>query len=103
MNNPHRGYNCIIHMHGNRDFSLREESTSHIESIWLDIKRMLKGIYTAVRSENIVFLLKNVNSVKKFLVCLQEENYLNYKEYLIILNILLNIFYKNQILKIFQK
>ena len=65
MNYPHRGYNCIIHMHGNRDFSLREESTSHIESIWLDIKRMLKGIYTAVRPENIVFFIKECEFQKK--------------------------------------
>ena len=59
------GYNCIIHMHGNRDFSLREESTSHIESIWLDIKRMLKWIYTAARPDNIVFFIKECEFRKK--------------------------------------
>ena len=60
MNNPHSGYNRIIHIHRNRDFGFGEESTSHIESIWADIKRMLIGIYTTVRSENIVFFIKDI-------------------------------------------
>ena len=72
MNNPHSGYNRIIHIHGNRDFWFGEESTSHIKSVWGDIKRILIGIYTAVRPENIVFLIKECE-IRKKVSCLSSS------------------------------
>ena len=56
--NPNSGYNRIIHYHRHNDFGFGAESTSYIESVWGDLKRLLTKIYASVRSENFVYLIK---------------------------------------------
>ena len=45
-------------MHGHNDFGFGNESTSHIESVWPDLKRLLSRIYVSVKSYNFIHFLK---------------------------------------------
>ena len=65
MNNPNSGFNRIIHVHGLHDFGQGAESTSHIESVWGDLKRLLTKIYVSVKSENFIYLAKECEWHKK--------------------------------------
>ena len=65
MNNPNSGFNRIIHVHGRHDFALGAESTSHIESVWGDLKRILSKIYVSVKSENFIYFAKESEWRKK--------------------------------------
>ena len=45
MENHNSGYTRIVHIHGGGDFGFSLESTSHIESIWEQIKSKIKESY----------------------------------------------------------
>ena len=45
LDNPNSGYTRIPHIHGGGDFGFALESTSHIESIWSQIKSKIKESY----------------------------------------------------------
>ena len=45
LDNPNSGYTRIPHIHGGGDFGFGLESTSHIESIWSQIKSKIKESY----------------------------------------------------------
>lgn len=59
------GFNRIIHIHGHHDFDHGDDSTSHIESVWSDLKRLLSRAYVAGKSENLIFFLKECEWSKK--------------------------------------
>ena len=40
------GYFRIIHIHGHHDFGNGDESSSHVESVWADLKLKIKSYYT---------------------------------------------------------
>ena len=42
LGNPHSGYNHITHVHTSGNFGLGISSTSHVESIWAQIKENRK-------------------------------------------------------------
>ena len=65
MDNPNSGFHRIIHVHGLHDFGHGAESTSHIESVWGDMKRLLKKIYISVKSENFIYFAKECEWRKK--------------------------------------
>ena len=65
MNAANSGFNRIIHIHGHHDFGHGDESTSHIESVWSDLKRLLSRAYVAVKSENFIYFLKECEWRKK--------------------------------------
>ena len=45
-------YHHIVHIHGDNDFDFGNESTSNIESVWEDLKRILSRLYDSVKSDN---------------------------------------------------
>lgn len=59
------GYNRIIHIHGHHDFGYEEESTSHVESVWADLKQKLKSIYIAVKPNIFIYFAKEEEWRKK--------------------------------------
>ena len=59
------GFHRIIHIHGHHDFCHGDESTSHIESVWSDLKRLLSKAYVVVKSENFIYFLKDCEWRKK--------------------------------------
>ena len=60
MNSVNSGFNRIIHIHGQHDFGYGEQSTSHIESVWSDLKQKLSAFYVAVREENFILFVKEM-------------------------------------------
>ena len=52
------GYNHIVH--GRNDFGHGSESTSHIESIWGQLKRIINTIYNALAPEIFIYYLKEI-------------------------------------------
>ena len=66
MNNIHSGYNRIIQIHENHDFGHGEESTSHIESVWSNLKCLLSKFYVSVKSENFIYFVKECKWMKKY-------------------------------------
>ena len=66
MNNLNSGYHRIIHILGHHDFGHGIESTSHIESVWGDLKRILSRFYIAVKSCNFIYFTKESEWRKKF-------------------------------------
>ena len=42
------GYNYIKHLHGGGDFGLGLQSTSYIESLWSQIKGIIKSSYYSI-------------------------------------------------------
>ena len=65
MNAHNSGYNRIIHIHGHHDFGYGEESTSHVESVWGDLKQKLSSFYVAVKPDNFIYFAKEVEWRKK--------------------------------------
>ena len=65
MDANNSGYNRIIHIHGHHDFGYGEESTSHVESLWADLKQKLKSFYIAVKPNNFIYFAKEVEWRKK--------------------------------------
>jgi hypothetical protein len=52
------GYSRSVHIHGGGDFGIGITSTSHIESIWSQLKSILKKIYYVIPSKNFFYFLK---------------------------------------------
>ena len=51
------GYNHIQHIHGRRDFGYGIESTTHIESIWWQLKSEIRTIYYIIPLRNFLYYL----------------------------------------------
>ena len=49
------GYRRYSHIHGHNDFGHGIQSTSHIESIWSQLKSQIKTIYKAIPSLNFLY------------------------------------------------
>lgn len=56
LNNGNSGYNHIIHIHLQNDFGHGEESTSYIEFVWADLKRMLQDFILMFNLKTLLFL-----------------------------------------------
>ena len=54
------GYHHIVHVHGRNDFGMGNEATSHIESIWGQLKGLIVSIYNALTPENFIYYLKEM-------------------------------------------
>ena len=65
MDNPNSSYHRIIHIHGHHDFGHGDESTSHIEGVWADLKRIISRFYVSVKSCNFIFFAKEAEWRKK--------------------------------------
>ena len=52
------GYTRDMHIHGGGDFGLGLTSTSHIESIWSQLKSILKNIYYIIPHQNFILYLR---------------------------------------------
>lgn len=76
MNN-NADYNRIIHIYGHRDFVHCDESTSYIESIWADLKRILYKGYIVIKSENFIYILKEFEWSKIFANLSNSEKWVN--------------------------
>ena len=48
LENTHSGFNHITHVHASGNFGLGISSTSHIESIWAQIKGNIKRTYNVI-------------------------------------------------------
>ena len=58
MDSDDSGYRRYQHIHGHNDFGQGLESTSHIESIWSQLKSEIKGIYKTIQSLNFLYLFR---------------------------------------------
>ena len=65
IDNQIYGYRRIIHVRGQHDFWFCKESTSYIESVWSDLKRLLSKIYNAVKPTNFIYFAKEYEFRKK--------------------------------------
>ena len=65
LDNNNSGYQRIPHIHGHHDFGYGSESTSYIESVWSDLKRLLNKFYNAVKPDNFIYFLKEMEWRKK--------------------------------------
>ena len=65
MNSFNSGYRRIIHIHGNHDFGYGAEATSHVESVWGDMKQKLRAFNVAVKSDNFILFGKEMEFKKK--------------------------------------
>ena len=52
------GYVRYVHINELNDFGFGLESTSHIESIWAQLKASIKNIYKSIPNVNFLFFLK---------------------------------------------
>ena len=52
------GYRRYQHIHGHNDFGHGLESTSHIESLWSQLKSEKKGIYKTILSLNFLYFIR---------------------------------------------
>ena len=55
---PFSGYIHSKHNHGAGDFWEGYDSTSHIESVWNQLKNYIKSMYTIIPSDNFILYLK---------------------------------------------
>ncbi len=58
MDNPGSGYTHFAHNHGRGDFGFCLQSTSHIESIWSQIKTKIKNTYYVIPGKYILHFVK---------------------------------------------
>lgn len=58
INNEDSGYSRIGHVHDLHDFGYGIESTSHVESIWSQLKQEIKSIYYIIPMHNFLYYLK---------------------------------------------
>ena len=58
------GYNHIKHIHGGGDFGFGVESTSHIESIWSQIKGRIKSNYYSVPQKNLMLFIREIREAE---------------------------------------
>ena len=69
------GYTREMHNHGGGDFGLGLSSTSHIESIWSQLKSILKNIYYIIPHQNFNLCWRELNgALKKMLLFLEIGN-----------------------------
>ena len=54
------GYYHIVHEHGRQHFGHGSESTSYIESILGQLKRIIAQIYNSLKPENFIYYLKEI-------------------------------------------
>ena len=54
-----QGYTREVHIHGAADFGYGINSTSHIESIWSQLKAVIKSIYYIIPHQNFLFYLRD--------------------------------------------
>ena len=52
------GYTREVHIHGASDFGYGVNSTSHVESIWSQLKAIIKSIYYIIPHKNFLFYLR---------------------------------------------
>lgn len=57
-NDLNSGYRRFIHIHGRNDFSYGQDWNSHIESVWLQIKKQNMITYKMISSNNLLFFIK---------------------------------------------
>ena len=55
---PNSGYIRYRHIHGQHDFGFGIESTSHVETIWAQLKMEIKTIYKTIPGFNFLYYLK---------------------------------------------
>jgi hypothetical protein len=55
-------------LHAQNNFGHAPQSTSYIESVWGDLKRLLSKIYVSVKSDNFIYFGKNANIEKKLVI-----------------------------------
>ena len=53
-----QGYTREVHIHGASDFGFGVNSTSHIESIWSQLKSVIKNIYYIIPHQNFLLYLR---------------------------------------------
>ena len=53
-------YHHIVHVRGMNDFGHGNESTSHIKSIWGQLKGLINKIYNALLPDNFIYFLKEI-------------------------------------------
>ena len=58
LNQPFCGYAHSVHNHGHGNFGFCMNSTSHIESLWSNIKTLIKSIYTVIPTDNFNLFLR---------------------------------------------
>jgi transposase-like protein len=58
VDNSYSGYTRYLHIHGHHDFGYGPESTSHIESIWAQLKSEIKTTYKMIPSQNFLYFLR---------------------------------------------
>ena len=52
------GYQRELHIHGSSDFRYGVNSTSHIESLWSQLKATIKNIYYIIPHQNFIYYLR---------------------------------------------
>ena len=50
--------NFVSHIHARNAFGEGIQSTSHVESLWAQIKSEIKGTYKMVPSSNLLYFIK---------------------------------------------
>ena len=55
------GYNHIVYIYDLNEFEYGTELTSHIQSIFGQLKRIINSIYNAFDPENYIYFLKKLN------------------------------------------
>ena len=58
MNRANSRYHHIVHSHASGDLGYRLESTSHIESVWANLKYLINKMYNMIPSANFYVFLK---------------------------------------------
>ena len=58
INARNSGYRRYEHIHGHNDFGRGQESTSHIEGVWAQLKTEIKSTYKMIPSFNLLFFIK---------------------------------------------
>jgi len=60
LDNNFSGYSHIKHVHGHRDFGFGIQSTSHVESIWEQIKSKIKESYHIIPPNNSMLFVREI-------------------------------------------
>ena len=85
MNRHNSRYNHIVHSHADSDFGYGLESISHIESLWANLKYLIKRMYNMIPSSNFYGFLKesefrhnisNLNNMSKMDAIFDIFNYI---------------------------
>jgi len=68
MKDPSSGYHRIVHIHAQNNFGHAPQSTSYIESVWGNLKRLLSKIYVSIKSDNSIYFAKEGEYRKKLVI-----------------------------------